>query len=339
MTNELHKSKLLSLFSTFMNGIYDLPLHPKNKVLVYHRYVLFKVSWHSTVADLPRTWVSENLHNLVSRYIHSWLDLPVSATLTSSTLSKNQFGLNLQMPSVKFTQCQTVSRNILGSSPNANVQDLWKNTTTGPKLKYDTHRNTKEVLKAVKSGNKERLTHNFSSQGALLSFLLDNSFKKFNIIWSGEQSNLPVNIYNFAIKYLSNTLPTCKNLCLWKLRQSSDCQFCLLPETLLHVVAGCKVYLEQGRYTWRHNSVLSFLATSLKVVEGSSLYADIPGFPSPSIITGDDIRPDLLLKTKDNCLYIMELTISFDSNLYQCRKKELKIFKASLRYEELVQML
>ena len=312
MTNELQKSKLLPLFSTFMKGIDDFPLHPKNELLVYHRYVLSKVSWHLKDTDLPRTWVTENLDNLVARYIRSWLNLPVSATLTSLALTQKQFGLNLQMPSVKFTQCQTVSRNVLQSSPNVNVQALWKNTSTGPNLQYDIYRNTKDVLKAVKLGNKERLTQNFPSQGALLSFLLDHSLKKLNRIWSGVQSNLPVNIYNFTLKCLGNTLPTRKNLCLWKLRQSSDCQFYLLPETLFHVVASCKVYLEQGGYTWRHNSVLNFLATSLKVVEGSSLYADIPGFPSPSIITGDGLHPDLLLKTKDNCLYILELTIVFD---------------------------
>ena len=53
----------------------------------------------------------------------------------------------------------------------------------------------------------------------------------------------------------------------------------------------------------------------MTVVEGSSLFVDIPGFPSPSIITGDDLRPDLLLKTKDNCLYILELTIGFETNI------------------------
>ena len=96
-----------------MKGIDALPLHPKHKLLVYHRYVLSKVSWHFTVADLPKTWVSDYLDNLVSKYIRQWLDLPVSATLTSLVLTKNQFGLNLKLPSVKFTQCQTVSRNIL----------------------------------------------------------------------------------------------------------------------------------------------------------------------------------------------------------------------------------
>ena len=106
-----------------------------------------------------------------------------------------------------------------------------------------------------------------------------------------------------------------KNLLKWNLSQISDCEFCLLPEKLLHVVAGCKVYLDQGRYTWHHNSALNFLATSFQAINGSSLYADLPGFLSPSIITGDHLRPDLLLKTKENCLYVLELTIGFETNL------------------------
>ena len=174
MTNEMHKSKLLSLFSTFMKGIGDLPLNPKSKLLVYHRYVLSEVSWHFTVADLPKTCVTENLDNLVSRYIRSWLDLPVSATLTRLVLTKNQFGLNLQMPSVKFTQCQTFSRYILRSSPNPNVQAFWKNTRNGTNLQYDMYHNTKEVLKAVKSGNRERLTQ-FAITWCL-AFILVGSF-------------------------------------------------------------------------------------------------------------------------------------------------------------------
>ena len=128
------------------------------------------------------------------------------------------------------------------------------------------------------------------------------------------QSNLPINIFNFTIKYLNNTLPMHKNLNLWNLSPSSDCQFCLNPETLSHVVACCKV-VEHGRYTWRHNFVLNFLATSLKVIEGSSIFAEVHGYPSPSIITGDNVRPDLLLKTKENCLYVLELTIGFETNL------------------------
>ena len=83
----------------------------------------------------------------------------------------------------------------------------------------------------------------------------------------------------------------------------------------MHVVAGCKVYLEQDRNTWRHNSALNFLATSFKAINGSSLYAYLQGFLSSSIITGDQLRPGLLLKTKENCLYVLKLTIGFETNL------------------------
>ena len=45
-----------------------------------------------------------------------------------------------------------------------------------------------------------------------------------------------------------------------------------------------------------------------------SLYADLPSFLSPSIITGDSLRPDLVLVT-DTSLYILELTVGFESSL------------------------
>ena len=84
------------------------------------------------------------------------------------------------------------------------------------------------------------------------------------------------------------------------------------------------MYLDQVRYTWPHNSALKFLTTSFQALNGSSLYADLPGFLSPSIITEDQLRPDLLLKTKENCLYVVELAIGFEKN-FNCnanRKSE-----------------
>ena len=45
------------------------------------------------------------------------------------------------------------------------------------------------------------------------------------------------------------------------------------------------------------------------------LLVDLPGFESPSIITGDEFRPDLLVSTPDKHLYVVELTVGFESNL------------------------
>ena len=55
MSNQEHKSKLISLIDELMSAIGLKPLHPKNKVLLYTRYVLSKISWHFTVATVSRT--------------------------------------------------------------------------------------------------------------------------------------------------------------------------------------------------------------------------------------------------------------------------------------------
>ncbi len=82
---------------------------------------------------------------------------------------------------------------------------------------------------------------------------------------------------------------------------------------MLHVVAGCNSYL--NRFTWRHDSVLNFIANIVQPMNFNNLYVDLPGFLNPSIVTSDKYRPDLLLMTKDNCLYILELTVGYETNL------------------------
>ena len=75
------------------------------------------------------------------------------------------------------------------------------------------------------------------------------------------------------------------------------------------------MYLEHGIYTWRHNSVLNFIAKSMSVIPDCLLYADLNSFLPPSIITGNSFRPDLNLLTNDNILYVLELTIGFETNI------------------------
>ena len=102
--------------------------------------------------------------------------------------------------------------------------------------------------------------------------------------------HLPKNIYNFTIRHINNSLPTLKNMARWGLSQSPDCSFCLNPESLLHVVAGCQQYLD--RVTWRHDSILKFIAKSLQPV--INVHSSLYGFLNPSIITGENCRLDFL---------------------------------------------
>ena len=60
-----------------------------------------------------------------------WLELPISATLCNLTISKSNYGLSLILPSTKFIQCQTITRNALKSSPNSDIKYLWQDSNQG----------------------------------------------------------------------------------------------------------------------------------------------------------------------------------------------------------------
>ena len=117
MGNIDHLSEILQLVTGLMCKINEIPCHSKNKLLLCHRFVLCKISWHFSIADLGKTWVTENIDNLVSKHIRQWLELPICATLSTLVLSKSKYGMSLILPSTKLAQCQVVMRNALRSSP------------------------------------------------------------------------------------------------------------------------------------------------------------------------------------------------------------------------------
>ena len=292
------------------------PCHPKNKLLLYHRFVLSKLSWHLTIADLSKTWVVENLDNIVSSFVRKWLKLPISASFSSLILNRSKYGINLVLPFTTFSECQTSKRNALKSSPNHDIKSPWAETSYGTNLQYDRFKNTKQVLKAIQHDHEERINNTLLSQGLVLSSILKFTCQKTNCLWSTVQQNLHRNIFNFSMKYLYNTLPTRKNLCKWSIFHSSTCSFCLQSETLQHVVSSCISYPDEGRYTWRHhNSVLLYLANTFSSLKQCTVYADLPSFLSPCLITGESLRAHLLLLTENESICILEFTIGFETNI------------------------
>ena len=136
------------------------------------------------------------------------------------------------------------------------------------------------------------------------AFLLTRVLKTCSL-WSIVQQSMPKNFFNFSVKYLNNTLATSKNLCKWSISQSAACSFCLQSESLQRVVSSCKLYLKDGRYTWRHKVILLFLAKTFSSFSDCLLYDDLPSFLPPSVITGDSLRPHLVVISKNSILYIL----------------------------------
>ena len=56
MDNIDHMVEVLEQVNGLIQKINEIPCHPKNKLLLYHRFVLPKISWHFIIADLGKTW-------------------------------------------------------------------------------------------------------------------------------------------------------------------------------------------------------------------------------------------------------------------------------------------
>ena len=122
MSGEKRKSEIYDLFNDTVSKIDEFPIYPNNKIFLCSRYLLLKMSWDFTVLDISKTWISETLDSVASKYIRKWLELPVSATLTNVLLPQNKFGLNIIFPSTKFIQRQTASQ--LALKYSANDEDI-----------------------------------------------------------------------------------------------------------------------------------------------------------------------------------------------------------------------
>ena len=205
MSEDQHKSELTCLMKELTSDIDSKSLHPKNKLLLYSRYVLPKISWHLTVSSLSKTWVTETIDSLVI------------------FLTQNKFGLNICPPSIKFIQCQTVLCKALKTSPNQDINKLWKSTRNNKNIQYDVFNSTKQVLKDCRSGQEDKLQNHLTCQGSLFGNVTKFALFKLTKIWCASQSKLPTNIFNFTVRYINNYLPTRQNLARWGITPSSDC--------------------------------------------------------------------------------------------------------------------
>ena len=111
-------------------------------------------------------------------------------------MTKNNFGLSIYPPSVKFTQCQVVLRRALKLSPNESINELWKSTNTHTNVQYDAYNSTKEVLKDFRDKHEHKIQNKLTCQGYFFSSVSKFSLSQLNKMWSNAQSKLPKTIYN-----------------------------------------------------------------------------------------------------------------------------------------------
>ena len=146
MSNENHKKILIEEVEDILSIIGKLPLHLKHKLDLYNRYLLSKISWHLTIADLTETWVKEVLDNKCHNAFRRWLEIPANGTVDIIMLSNSKFGLNIVDVSMKFTQCQTIIRKKLSNAENEDTKLIYQLIREKSNINYDHFITSKNVI-------------------------------------------------------------------------------------------------------------------------------------------------------------------------------------------------
>ena len=212
-------------------------------------------------------------------------------------------------------QSQKSIRKCLQNSKNHDIRKIHQLTSYESNIQFDQFSSARQVVKSIKDNKVDKICTQLTSQGSVITKVWQNVLVCTESNWLSIRDKMPTNIYNFVNRYLNNSLPTLKNMLLWGTSNSMSCLDCGNSQTLLHVMSGCKKHFYQGRYTWRHNSVLKALASFLLPRGIDELYVDLEGFHSPSEATGDSKRPDMLVVRPDGTLYLVELTVRYETKM------------------------
>ena len=87
-----------------------------------------------------------------------------------------------------------------------------------------------------------------------------------DLSWNALLCALPHELFKFLINSTHNILSTPDNLKRWgKTIVDIKCSLCgSAGTTLKHILNGCPMALNQGRFTWRHDNILQYLVKELQ---------------------------------------------------------------------------
>ena len=219
----------------------------------------------------------------------------------------------------------TVTENTFREVLDKNLVDGEIPIYTGDKAKHLTavfnHSVQKSVKNVVTFKTQEQLVNhvkNLTLQGNILTLA---AFEKEDIIWKSYMYSLKAGTLKFLLNASIDTLPTAVNLKRWKKSPSDVCKLCRGRQTTNHVLNACKIALNSKRYTWRHDSILSYIVSCVDTSK-FKVHSDLPGHQAagggsiPPEICVTNLRPDIVvIDVEKNIVNLFELTCPSEENI------------------------
>ena len=283
---EVLKEKLLNIDKSMVRG--------EHKLSIYERHALPSMRYHLSIHDMHDTHLTE-LDNIAKKYLKRWLNIP-SRGVTNASLF-HPYLLNIKQPPQVYHEGHTGNLALMQIKGDTTVQaciqskiqreSKWtKKSSTVCKsskmiaqivansatqttqerntsIKHKINKAKLAVKRSIKEEVKEKWNNNvrqLTLQGEFTKLLIE---EKESVTWQSIIRKMPRNVMSFAARMSTNSLATPSNLVRWGKRRMGTCSY---PNaTLAHITNVCTVSLKQGRFTWRHNSVLYHALKYIKV--------------------------------------------------------------------------
>jgi len=327
LTDKKNVSSTVMQAEEWLRRIEKSGLPGKFKAWLYQHGLLPRLMWLLTVYDIPLTSVAE-VERKVNKHLRKWLGVPPSFTALGfySKSSQLQLPLSSVVEEYKVAKCRTAM--MFRDSQDKQVNQAGVVTRAGRKFKPDSLVTQAEgmlILRDIigitnigrqglgashfqqwgKADRKERramiqeqVRHleeegrrakavELAAQGAWTRWNLPSRKATWANLWNLEPFRI-----SFLLRSVYDTLPSPTNLYRWKLRDDPACKLCGERGTMAHILSSCKVALSQGRYRWRHDKVLSTLASILEVERRKKRQVETRHMPAIAFLKeGEKSRP------------------------------------------------
>ena len=121
-----------------------------------------------------------------------------------------------------------------------------------------------EVLASQQEDNHIRHASCLARQGVWTNW---HNVIPFDLSWSNLIYGPGPRVISFLLNAQINSVRTPDMLKLWGYIESAVCKLCGAPQcTLHHLLVNCDFALNQGRYRWRHDSVLQHIEETLQAL-------------------------------------------------------------------------
>ena len=130
------------------------------------------------------------------------------------------------------------------------------------KLKHNFNTKVRDTAKAhiAENFSEEHTSHvnTLVVQGKSLSLVAEEAT---DFTWKSFLYDMKAGTLKFLVNSVIDTLPTAANLVRWGKSNSDKCKLCKGRQTTDHCLNICKVGLNTGRWTWRHNNIVNYICS------------------------------------------------------------------------------